>query len=338
MQYWWEGLPRQELLDVPFRELELEIEGTWLSVCIKRLREELKAAGYRRFRPHFYLADEWCCADGNTGVGVPFYLAHPRLMRLEEAMMLEVEGNTRRECMRLLRHETGHALQHAYHLERKRRWQKRFGKASEPYPEFYRPNPMSKSYVQHLDGWYAQSHPVEDFAETFAVWLRPRSRWRSDYRGWPALAKLEYVDELAEELGDAPMRVRSRGKPYAASQLRHTLRDHYEQRQSHYSPGYSDEYDRDLTKIFSDSSRYRRNETAASFIRRHRKALREQVAEFTGEYVFTVDQVLNEIIGRCRELGLRLDKSERRTRLQLAIMLSIHTVHMLHQRTEWHPL
>jgi len=338
MQYWWEGLPRNELLEVPFRELELSIEGTWLSVCIKRLGDELRMAGFRRFRPHFYLADEWCCADGSPGIGVPFYLAHPRLMRLEEALMFEVEGGTRRECMRLLRHETAHALQHAYNLQRRRHWQRLFGRASEPYPDFYRPNPMSKNFVQHLDGWYAQAHPVEDFAETFAVWLPPRSRWRSEYEGWGAVAKLEYMDDLVDDLGTKPMAVRSRAKPFSISKLKHTLDEHYERRQGHYSPGYSEEYDRDLRKIFSDSSRHRSKETAASFLRRHRRALREQVAEFTGEYVFTIDQVLKDIIGRCRELKLRLCKSERRTRLQVAVMLSIHTVHMLHRRNEWHPL
>jgi hypothetical protein len=179
---------------------------------------------------------------------------------------------------------------------------------------------------------------VEDFAETFAVWLPPRSSWRDDYEGWDALAKLEYMDQLVEDLGTTPMKVRSRAKPYAVSSLRHTLRLHYEQRQSHYSPGFSEEYDRDLWKIFSDSSRMRKRETAASFLRRHRRALREQVAEFTGEYVFTIDQVLKDIIGRCRELKLRLCKSERQTRLQVAIMLSIHTVHMLHRHNEWRPL
>jgi hypothetical protein len=337
-EYWWAGSSREELLDVPFRDLELSIEGTWLSVCIKRLRDELEMAGFTRFKPHFYLADEWCCADGIPGVGIPFYLAHPRLMRLEETLMFEVEGGTRRACMRLLRHETAHALQHAYDLQRRRRWQRLFGRASDPYPEFYRPNPMSKGFVQHLDGWYAQAHPVEDFAETFAIWLPPRSSWRTDYEGWGAFDKLEYLDELVADVGDTPMKVRSRARPYAVSSLRHTLRLHYSHRQSHYSPGFSQEYDRDLFRVFSDSGRFRKRETAASFLHRHRRALREQVAEFTGEYVFTVDQVLKDIIGRCRELRLRLCKSERQTRVEVALMLSVHTVHTLHRRNEWRPL
>ena len=122
------------------------------------------------------------------------------------------------------------------------------------------------------------------------------------------------------------------------TRLRHTLRRHYERRQDHYSPGFSDEYDRDLHKIFSDSARYRNNETAASFLRRNRRQIREQISLFTGEYQFTVDQVLRDIIGRCRELRLRLTKGERQTKLDFAIMLTVHTVHLLHRRDTWHPL
>lgn len=331
-------LSTDKLLDLRMCDLGVALEGTWLETSVDRLHRELEQAGLRRFHPRFYLADEWCSPDGIPAVGVPFYLAHPRLMRLERQMMFEVEGGTRLECMQLLRHEAGHALQHAYHLERKRKWQRTFGKASVSYPDFYRPNPMSKRFVQYLDGWYAQAHPVEDFAETFAVWLTPRSNWRQRYAKWPARKKLEYVEELAEELGDEKQRVNTRAQPYSLSKLRHTLRRHYERRQEHYRPGPSEEYDRDLFMIFSDSTRYWRNETAASFLRRNRRQIREQVALFTGEYQFTLDQVLQAMIGRSKELGLRLTKSERQTKLDFAIMLTVHTVHLLHRRDEWHPL
>ena len=99
-----------------------------------------------------------------------------------------------------MRHEAGHVMAHAYQLHRRRRWQQLFGPSSKRYPRYYRPNPASRHHVQHLRMWYAQSHPDEDFAETFAVWLRPRSHWRSRYAGWPALKKLEYVDELMRDI------------------------------------------------------------------------------------------------------------------------------------------
>ena len=132
----WESLPTEELLDVRMCELGLTVTDTWLEDCVHRLREELDDAGLRRFRVHTWLSDEWCSPDQVPGVGIPFYLAHPRLIRLERHIMLDVEGGTRSECMRLLRHEGGHALQHADNQQRRKLWQRAFGKASDPYPYF----------------------------------------------------------------------------------------------------------------------------------------------------------------------------------------------------------
>jgi hypothetical protein len=64
--------------------------------------------------------------------------------------------------------------------------------------------------VRYLPGWYAQKHPDEDFAETFAVWLTPRSAWRKRYKGWAAMAKLRYMDRIARELSNTdPLRRRA---------------------------------------------------------------------------------------------------------------------------------
>ena len=157
------------------------------------------------------------------GIAIPFYLAHPRLMKLEKKMMLDVEGGTWSECMAILRHEAGHAVQHAYQLQRRRRWQQLFGPSSKRYPRYYRPNPASRRYVQHLRLWYAQSHPDEDFAETFAVWLRPRSNWRTRYAGWPALKKLEYVDELMDEIAGKRPLITTRERVDPLHELSETL-------------------------------------------------------------------------------------------------------------------
>ena len=195
MAYPWRDWTKTRLMQLRLCDLGVKLEGTWVEECVERLRDEL-AERKIRFRQHVWLSDEWFSPAGVPGIAIPFYLAHPRLMRLERSEMLEVEGGTKRECMQILRHEAGHALHHAYTLHRRRKWQRHFGKSSRRYPEFYKPNPASKRYVQHLRLWYAQSHPDEDFAETFAVWLHPRSDWRKQYAGWPALRKLEYVDQL----------------------------------------------------------------------------------------------------------------------------------------------
>ncbi|MGC2176649.1 MAG: putative zinc-binding metallopeptidase, partial [Bradyrhizobium sp.] len=194
-KYPWEKLSDEQLLKRRLSSLRIAIEGTWLEDCLNALYEELEERGIR-LRPHAWISSEWFSPADVPGIAIPFYLAHPRLMKLEKKMMLDVEGGTWSECMAILRHEAGHAIQHGYQLQRRRRWQQLFGRSSKHYPRYYRPNPASRQYVQHLRLWYAQSHPDEDFAETFAVWLRPRSNWRTRYAGWPALKKLEYVDEL----------------------------------------------------------------------------------------------------------------------------------------------
>jgi hypothetical protein len=327
-------LPQERLLDLRLCDLGLALEGTSLEALTERVLGELEARGLR-FRPHFWLSDEWFSPDGIPGVAVPFYLAHPRLMRLERSQMLEVEGGTREECLRLLRHEVGHTVQVAYGLHRRPRWQRAFGKASEPYPDAYRPRPGSKRYVQHLDAWYAQSHPVEDFAETFAVWLKPRSDWRRRYAGWPAMKKLQVVDELMRELAGERPRITSRARPDEVSRSRKTLGEHYRDKRERYAVRFSNGYDVDLKRLFSSSPGHRDRPSAAAFLRRHRREIRERVACWTGEYEFTLDQVLKEMTGRCRELKLRAAAPEARLKHDFSIVLTVHTMKCLLRGQEW---
>ncbi|MCG8587554.1 MAG: putative zinc-binding metallopeptidase [Pirellulales bacterium] len=318
-----------ELLDMQIRELPVAIKGTPLETRIAKLYDELAAKGIR-FRPHFWLSDDWFTPDGIPGVAIPFYLAHPRLMRLERKQMLEVEGGTEEWCMRILRHEAGHAIDNAYRLRRRKRWREVFGPATQPYPQFYNPRPFSRSYVVHLDMWYAQSHPVEDFAETFAVWLKPRSRWRSRYQGWPALRKLQRVDELMQEVASQKPKVATRAKTDTLRTIRKTLRDHYTYKRSYYGLEHPNFYDRELCRLFSSDVRYRGNPTAASFLRRIRPMLRRSVARWTGEYQYTIDQVLKEMIDRCRDLRLRLTGPEGDAERDALIVLTVQIMNYLH--------
>jgi hypothetical protein len=257
-------------------------------------------------------------------------MAHPRLARLELAQMLEVEGGTPEWCMRILRHEAGHAIDNAYLLRRRRRRQKLFGKSSEPYPEYYTPRPYSKSYVVYLEPWYAQSHPDEDFAETFAVWLHPRMPWRKRYAGWPAFKKLEYMDELMRETRSATPLVRTRKKMDALPRLRKTLRKHYAERRRRYGLDYPNVYDRDLRLLFSDLPEYRQNLPASRFVARVRREVRSTVSHWTGEYQYTIERVLEDIAQRCRELDLRLVQSEEQTKLDFTLLLTVQTMNYLH--------
>jgi hypothetical protein len=325
----WADWTDEKLLDMRMCDLDLQIEGTDLEARIEQLYGELQARG-PSFRPHFWLADEWFTPDDIPGIAIPFYMVHPRLARLELNQMLEVEGGTPEWCMRILRHEAGHAIENAYLLRRRRRRQQLFGKSSMPYPDFYTAKPYSKSFVLHLDTWYAQSHPDEDFAETFAVWLNPDSHWRERYAGWPALKKLEYIDELMRGIaGEKPL-VTSRARVDPLSRLRRTLRVHYKKKRAHYGLEYPNFYDRDLRRLFSDAPQFAGNIAAAKFLKRIRKEVRRKVSNWTGEYQYTIDLVLEDIIERCRELNLNLAVSDDQAKLDFTVLLTVQTMNYLH--------
>jgi hypothetical protein len=324
----WESLSDDELLERRLSGLRVTVEDTWLEDCVHSLHQEMEERGLR-LRPHAWISSEWFSPDNTPGIAIPFYLAHPRLMKLEKKMMLDVEGGTWSECMAILRHEAGHTVQHAYQLQRRRRWQQLFGPSSKRYPRYYRPNPGSRRYVQHLRLWYAQSHPDEDFAETFAVWLRPRSNWRTRYAGWPALKKLEYVDELMDEIAGKRPLLTARERVDPLHELGQTLGEYYRKKQALYAFDPPKTYDRDLYRLFSGEPRHRRSPPASIFIRRHRARIRQLVAKWTGENQLTLDAVLDDMIIRCREHNLRAVGSERKLFMDFTVLLTAKTMHAL---------
>jgi hypothetical protein len=333
----WEHWPRERLLDTRIRDLGLTLEGTWLEACVDDLYRELEKRGIA-FRPHCWLSDEWFSPRNVPGIAIPFYLAHPRLIRLERSVVLEAEGSSRVECMRILRHEAGHAIQHGYRLHRRPAYQRLFGKSSTRYPTSYRPNPASRQFVQHLRAYYAQAHPDEDFAETFAVWMQPRARWRKRYQGWGALKKLEYVDELMDELRGVRAPVRTRARVAPITQLGVTLREYYEEKRAFYAVDFPSTYDRELCRVFSTSARFAHRELASRFITRHAKMIRALVARWTGESEFTIDQLLRDMVGRSRVLKLRVPGPDERVLLDFAGILAVRSVHFLYRRRESIPL
>ena len=299
------GMSDDDLLRTRICDLKLKIPGTELEARIKILHDELAAKDIA-VKPVCYLGDEWFCPEGCATIAIPFYLAHPRLKKLEEKMMMEVEGGTETWCMRLLRHEMGHVLNHAYLLEKDKRWRKFFGPSSLEYSESFRARPYSKRFVRHLDGWYAQSHPEEDFAETIAIWLTPGLDWRQQYRDWKALEKLKYVDELMRKLAGKPPLVFSKAKMSDASRLRSRLEAHYKRRRRAYAQDFPDFFDADLKKLFTDAAAAPHSERAAVFLRRSTKMILNAVSAWTGEPKFTLNRVLRALTDRCAELDLRL--------------------------------
>jgi hypothetical protein len=325
----WASWTDEALLEMRICDLGVTIEGTDLEQRIAQINAELERRALT-FRPHYWLSDEWFTPDDVPGIAIPYYLAHPRLARLELAQMLEVEGGDTESCLRILRHEVGHAVDNAYQLRRRPTRRRLFGTPATPYPEYYTPKPYSKSFVQHLDHWYAQSHPDEDFAETFAVWLDPQSMWATHYAAWPAQRKLEYMDRLMRELAHRKPSLVSKRQVDPVSRLKKTLGEHYRKKREHYGLDHPDFYESDLSKLFSDAPQYAKNLSAARFLRRLRKEVRATVASFTDSYQYTIDQLLEGIIDRCRELNLRLMESEESTKIDFMVFLTVQTMNYLH--------
>jgi len=299
----WTRLADRELLALRFRDLKLTLKGSPLEPCIRRLYRELDRAGLK-FHPHCWLAEEWFSPDGVPGIAIPFFLAHPRLKSLERRMMREVEGGNTDALMGLLRHEAGHAIDTAFRLRRRADWRAVFGRASKPYEDSYRPKPGSRRYVEHLDAWYAQSHPTEDFAETFAVWLASWTRWRRTYREWPAYSKLEFVEELMRELcGRRPV-VRGR---YAVEALREdprTLEEYYRTKLSRYAPMREHVTDHLIRRVFSTNPSSARTMRAATLLRARRVSTVKELAVELEVSQYLVGQVMRLVIQRCEVLGL----------------------------------
>jgi hypothetical protein len=197
--------PFQEahLSTLAIRDLGLQIEGTALEPVIAEFRRELEGVGIRKIHPRFYLSTEWGVPFGTVAIAIPFYLARPDLTALQIERTGFTEGVGRSDLLRYLRHEMGHVINYAYKLYDEEDWVECFGAITQPYLEEYRPQAFSRRYVHHLPGWYAQKHPDEDWAETFAVWMTPGSTWPAEYADWPeALAKLKYCARTMRELTD----------------------------------------------------------------------------------------------------------------------------------------
>ena len=323
----------RQLLDLRLCDLPIKILGSQLEQRIEKLYLELDARSLK-FRPHVWLAEEWFTPDGVAGFAIPFYLAHPRLMRLERSQMLEVEGASEAECLRILRHEAGHAIDNAFRLHTKRSWANTFGSYRVPYPEWYQPQPGSRDYVFNLDAWYAQAHPAEDFAETFAVWLKPGSRWKGQYEGWGARRKLEYIQHLMTGLiGRHPPRTAPH-KIEPLSSLKKTLREHYRRKRTYYTIHWPASYERNLYRVFSADSRKVSAPSAAQFLRHYRREISDIVARGTGVHHYTVNHIVRHMIVRCREQNLRLTLPEDEARELIVVTLTMQVMQVL--RTGYH--
>jgi hypothetical protein len=305
-----DAVSEEKLLGMRICELPLSISGTWLEECVNRLRAELRDREIA-FCPEFYLSDEWLTPDGEPVVGIPFFLAHPALIRLEKKMMLEAEGSDKRWCMKLLRHETGHALNYAYKLHKRKRWREVFGPITKEYGDTYRFRPYSRNFVRHLEDYYAQYHPDEDFSETFAVWLDPESDWQNIYKGWKALRKLKFVDELMHSLKGKDPAIKSGEKHWRASAIRSTLGNYYKRKRRLSAEDFPDFHDTNLKMIFSQNGQHNPAAVRAKdVIKRNRKDIINSVSYWAGERKYLVDDVIDNLYRRSKDLNITVTDDE----------------------------
>ncbi len=318
----WENLADIELLRWRISDLKTRIAGTVVEKRVEQLYAELAAAGLA-FRPPCYLSTEWLTPDRIPAVGIPFYLTHPRLIKLERTMMVEAEGESEAECMKLLRHETGHAINYAYRLYRKSRWRELFGNFSEPYdPHRYVMRPYSKQYVVHLRGNYAQAHPDEDFTETFAVWMTPGLDWRKRYAGWGALKKLEYVDHLMKSLATKPPEITGGKRLWAVEKIRSTLENYYKNKRRVFGEGYLGFYDPLLLRLFTTQPAAPDTARADKFISQHRKQLVREIAEWSRLPKYPVQELIARLGQRAGEMKLFLKNDPQHTMVSIGISIT----------------
>ena len=310
----WEG-ERRDLLSRRISDLGLTIKGSLVERLVAQLYDELEAKGLA-FKPPVYLSDQWGCPDGTALIGIPFYLADPRLARIEEEVAVEVEEE--RDVMRYLRHEAGHAFNYAYRLHDRAEWPRIFGPFSRPYRDRYHADPFSRAFVRHILGWYAQKHPDEDFAETFAVWLTPGSAWQTEYAGWPAMTKLEYVDALMKEVGStAPELVTPTEDDLPVESMHYTIADHYRDAQTAIPIEDERHFDGELRSLFVSATEAPQGEDAATFLRRHRREVVARIAYWTGEGTPVVRQFIDLLAARADALQLKVNRLEASTLIEL---------------------
>lgn len=329
----WQNLSDEDLLKVRICDLGVRIGGSEVEPRVWQLYEELQDLGLF-LRPKCYLADEWLSPNGQPAIGIPFYLAHPRLRALEFRMMFEVEGGTPSSCMKLLRHESAHAIDHAYGLHRRADWQQAFGSPRKRYsPYLYNVDPHSKHHVRNLPDNYAQCHPEEDFAETFAVWLNPASQWRTRYRGWPAMHKLRYVNRVMREISDLPVPRRRPELQSETRSLRSTLQSYYRKKHRLHRIGDLAFAARDMKSIFRVSRAKEPDNLASTLIRRNKRHLVDSIANWSGERPGQVAGVLARLAKLCDEHRLVLRDPSDVSLVKLSTYATTLIVNRLHPST-----
>jgi hypothetical protein len=277
------------------------------------------------FQPSFYLTDSWGCPDRVPIIGIPFYLSDRRLHRIEEEQTGEVEDE--KNVMMFLRHEAGHAVNYAYRLWLEPDWVRLFGAFTRPYPEEFRPDRTSRRFVRHIEAsrygrTYAQKHPDEDFAETFAVWLTPRSNWRTRYRSWPAIEKLKFVDAAMRTAGREKARRLGRRLVRPVESMGLLLADYYGQKAERLRRAAQGYVDDKLREIFPPVGG-KALRPAGGLFRERREELVTRVVRWSGLENEEGEALIAKLESRCAALGLQFRLRDTTRRLMDAVAVAV---------------
>ena len=292
------------LCDLPLEQVEERLD-----YFQQHLNRELQARGIR-FQFHLYVSDDWFCPDGVPGIAMPFYLFSKKLCQIERYEVGYLEGSSEKQIMKLLRHELGHCIDNAYRLRKNRQRQRVFGSSKQEYPESYTPKKYSKNFVHYLGDNYAQSHPDEDFAETFAVWLDPESQWQQRYLGSGALRKLEFIDQLMHSLRNKRPFLKNNFRVDPIERLKLTLSEYYTEKSNRLNLGYRKRLDQQIQSIFSNEGGRKKQWTLGRYLRSQKSEICKKVAKRTGAYRYQVEFALNQTIERADVIQIHGTKAE----------------------------
>jgi hypothetical protein len=332
------GFRESNLWSTPIRDLGLTIEGTRLEPIIAEFEKELHSIGLTRLRPRFYLSTEWGVPFETVAIAIPFYLARPELTALHAEQTGHIEGFNRADILRYLRHEMGHVVNYAYRLYDEEEWIRCFGSITQPYEEDYRPEPFSRRYVRHLPGWYAQKHPDEDWAETFAVWMTPKFDWQREYEAWPeALAKLCYADRVMAPLAARDPLVTDTELDEDVGELAYSVGEYYEDLAPE-APEFPPGLDGALRAMFEGQVDDESPQTsdglrpAAELIGSLERELMANVYRWTGHFPERTRILLRHLSARAAELNLAyVPKAEPTATVALTTLVTALAMNHVHR-------
>lgn len=294
-----EKLERQILLNFPLNRLPLEKSSVLFQKALRQLKKELTQKGFNFF-PHIWIATEWYCPDGVCGIAVPFYLFNKTLIKMEKEIIGRVEGESYEHLIKLLRHETGHAFENLYGTRSHSLRKMVFGSSySQAYPSSYKPRIFSGKYVNHLGDGYAQSHPDEDFAETFATWLAlPKKQWQQKFKNKKYIfQKLKAIDQIALECREkSPLKTCTFKEYDPIWKDKRTLKEYYKQMYRRYKPNISFDTQQILKHGVHSSPALTSNSFLLNdYIKKNKSKMLQELSNHLGIYQYQASQLIKPL-------------------------------------------